>query len=86
MSLKDQFNEEVDTLRTMRDELALQIHLGAAEARERWEGLEKQWEHLEGRVRVIADAGQESLEEIEEAGRKLLDEIRDGYKSLRKLL
>ena len=73
-------------LATLRDELKLQIHLGQAEARERWEHLEKRWQHLEGRAHVLADASRESLDDIGEAGQQLIDEIREGYRGLKKLL
>ena len=73
-------------LRTARNELRVQVHLGQAEARERWEQLEKKWQHLEGRAGVLAGASRESLDDIEEAGRLLVEEIRDGYRALKALL
>lgn len=82
----EKFTEEIEDLRRVRDEMRVQLHLGKEEARERWEGLEKHWEHLEGRLKVIRDGSQESLEEIGEAARLLTAEIRKGYKNLRDLL
>jgi len=86
MTLKNRLNEEIDTVRTMRDELRLQIHLGHAEARESWEQLEKKWQDLEARAEVLAGASRESLDDIEVAGRLLAGEIREGYRALKALL
>ena len=49
----DRLNEELDKLRATRDELRLQIHLGSAEARDRFEKLEKSWQHVEGQVKTL---------------------------------
>jgi len=86
MDWNERLQREVDTLRTMRDELRVQVHLDRVEAQDLWEGLEKRWQHLDGKAHVMADASREALDEIEEAGEKLIDEIRDGYRSLKDLL
>lgn len=75
--------EELEGLRRLRDELRVQAHLGKAEARERWEHLEKRWEHLEGRLATLRRESREPLHDIGEAARNLLDEIREGYRHLR---
>jgi hypothetical protein len=38
--LGERFSEELKGLRELRDEFRVQMELGRAEARERWEGLE----------------------------------------------
>jgi BMFP domain-containing protein YqiC len=86
MALKDRFKDEMDTLRTVRDELNVQMHLAQAEARDRWDQLEKKWQHLEAKAQVVGEASRDSLDDIEEAGKLLLEEIREGYRSLKKLL
>jgi hypothetical protein len=84
--IESEIESELDSLRAARDELRVQIHLGAAEAREAWEKTEKGWNHLEGRLKVLGEATQESLEDIGGAVEMLADEIRRGYKHVRKLL
>ncbi len=86
MTWKDRLSEEIDTLRTIRDELRLQIHLGQSDAREKWEQLEKKWQHLDARVHLLADASRESLDDVGQAGRLLVGEIREGYRALKALL
>jgi hypothetical protein len=76
---------EIEPLRQMRDELELQMHLGAADARASFDQLEKRWQHLEGRMRSLREASKDDLDEIREAAKLLAREIRDGYQHLKKL-
>jgi hypothetical protein len=78
--------EDVEGLRQLRDELRVQLHLGKAEARERFEKLEGTWQHLEARLKVIREESSEDLGQIREAAGLLVGEIRDGYRHLRSLL
>ena len=84
--IESEIKSDLDSLRAARDELRVQVHLGAAEAREAWEKAEKSWDHLEGRVKILGEATQESLEEIGSAVGILASEIRRGYDHVRKLL
>jgi hypothetical protein len=84
--IEAEIKSELDSLRAARDELRVQVHLGAVEAREAWEKAEKGWSHLEGRLKVLSDATQESLEDIGGAVEMLGEEIRKGYQHVRKLL
>jgi len=88
--LKDQIESEIrseiESLKAARDELRVQAHLGAAEVREAWESVEKNWSHLEGRLKVVGEATQESLEEIGSAAKILAEEVRRGFEHVRKLL
>jgi uncharacterized protein YjbJ (UPF0337 family) len=83
---KDLMDDEIDLLRRGRDELRVQIHLGAAEARDAWDKLEKSWHQLEGRLKRIGQVGQDSADDVEEAAKLLVDEIKSGYKHLRDVL
>jgi SMC interacting uncharacterized protein involved in chromosome segregation len=78
--------EEVEGLQRLRDELRVQLHLGKAEARERFEKLEQTWQHLESRLKLIREESGEDLGQIREAAGLLVGEIRDGYRHLRSLL
>jgi hypothetical protein len=83
---KKLLKDEVSKLEQTRDELKVKIHLGAMEAQEIWEKVEKNWGHLEARIKVVGDATQESASEVEEAAKILVEEIKDGYKRVRKAL
>ena len=84
--IKKKIEAEIDSLRTLRDELQVQVRLGAAEAHDAWESAEKRWNHLEGRLKVLAEATQEAADDVGDAMRLLVDEVRDGYHQIRKLL
>lgn len=75
--------EERDRLLTIRDELRLQVHLAGAEARERFEKLEHDWRSFEGRMAVLAGIARDEANDVSDAARLLLDEIKDGYEHLR---
>jgi hypothetical protein len=82
----DRIHEEVEELRRLRDELRVRLHLARVEARDRFERLEKSWQHLEARLRRIREESREDLGDIGQAARLLVDEIREGYRHLRQLL
>ncbi len=83
---KDRVDEEVDRLRQTRDELKVQVHLGAADAKDAWSQLEHAWQKLQSRVKRIGDVTQESAEDVEDATKLLLDELREGYQRIKDAL
>lgn len=84
--IRARIKSEIEALKTARDELRVRIHLGAAEVRDVWESAEKSWSHLEGRVKVLAEATHESIEDVGAAIDVLAEEIRRGYQHVRRLL
>ena len=84
--LGERFSEELEGLRELRDEFRVQMELGRAEAHERWERLEEDWHHLEAKLQLMRNESRGELEEIGEAARLLVQQIRDGYRHLRSLL
>mgnify|MGYP001812620711 FL=1 len=82
----ERFSEELKGLRELRDEFRVQMELGRAEARERWERLEDDWHHLEAKLQLVRNESKGELEEIGEAARLLVEQIREGYRHLRSLL
>jgi len=86
MSLKDRIEEEAKELRTVRDDLKVRVHLAKMEADDAWEDLEKRWQHVEGRLSVLADAGHEVAEDVGAALQTVLEELRTGYEKMKKLV
>ncbi len=84
--MPDWLRSEVEGLRRVRDEVKLRLHLGAADARQAFDQVEKRWQHLEGKLKLIRQESKEDLGEIGEAAKLLAREIRDGYQHLKKLL
>ena len=79
------FEAELEQLRRVRDELRVQVHLGRAEAEALWEKLEQRLEDAEARVRGFASQAEEPVQDVADAFRHLIDEIRSGYQKLRDL-
>jgi uncharacterized coiled-coil DUF342 family protein len=83
---RGRFDDELDDLRRVRDELRVQANLGKAEATELWEKLEHRFEELEAKVKAKAKAAGEPLADIGDAAQLLAEEIRKGYRRLRDIL
>jgi CBS domain-containing protein len=84
--LRERFDQELDELRRLRDELKVRLHLGKADAKDTWERLEKRYHELEAQARRIAQRSEAPLHEMGDAARKLFDELRAGYRELRRQL
>jgi len=84
--LRDRFEEDIESLRTTRDDLRVRLHLGRAEVRDRWEKLEESWERVQAKLKLLRAESKESAEDVEAAARLLVDELREGYQHLRKLI
>jgi hypothetical protein len=84
--LQDRIKLEFENLRTLRDELRVKIHLGKAEARDKWETLESDWQHVETKIKALGHETKESAKEVGEATEVLVDELRDAYRRLRDLI
>jgi CBS domain-containing protein len=80
------YEEELQELRKLRDELRVQIHLGKAEAKDLWDQLEHRFIELEAKAKQIAQRMEHPIDGIGEATRLLAHEIREGYRTLRDLL
>ncbi len=78
--------DEMDDLRQLRDELRVQAELGRAELREFWGDLERRWYRLEGRLELARESAREDSQNVREAARLLVGELRESYEHLRKRL
>ena len=84
--LDDKLEEVLAKLKTERDELRVQLHLLAAEAKDEWEDVEKHWEHLESRAKRVGDAAADAGDDVAAAGKQLAEEIGNAYQRIRKSL
>lgn len=74
-------------LKRERDELALKVHLGKAEARAEWERLETQWNHLKAvKGPPIKEAAAETARGVGSALENAATELKKGYEKIRKIL
>ncbi len=85
-TIRQRLEEEANELRTIRDEIEVQMHLAKLDAKDRWAGLEKEWEHADQKLKQLRAAGREAAEDVNAATRVVLDEIRSGYEKLKGML
>lgn len=83
---RDRVQEDMEALRRVRDELRVQVHLGATEAQDLWERMEKKWHEVEAKAKFVAREAEEPLHDVGESAKQLLHEIREGYRKLRQAL
>lgn len=84
--ISDQLEKELDTVRGIRDELRVHLHLGGAELRDQWEKLDRGWQHLEGRMKVLGNESDEIGTQIGETLHILAEQLRDGYERIKALI
>jgi CHASE3 domain sensor protein len=84
MNIRDTIQKEVAELKTFRDELKVQAHLGAAEAKNTWLKLEAKWPELERRMQLLEDESSDAVQRMADATKDLMSEIRSGYNKLKK--
>jgi CBS domain-containing protein len=80
---KERLESELDELRRIRDELRVRLHLGRADAKDLWERLERRFSELEAHARHAAQRTEAPLQELGDAARHLIEELRSGYRELR---
>jgi hypothetical protein len=83
VSIQQELDELVSTLRRERDELHVQLHLARADARDEWNELEKKWERFQSKSATVATAAGAAAGDIGAALRILGDELRAGYRRVR---
>jgi hypothetical protein len=83
---KERLEEMVSSLKQIRDELKVQIHLGKAEAKDEWEKLEEKWQELKAHKETVAEAVEESAKDVGSALELVGGELKAGYERIKKLL
>jgi hypothetical protein len=48
--------------------------------------VEQKWDHAEAKLKVLGEEASDSAERVGEALQLVLDEIRDGYANIKKLI
>jgi len=80
------FEDEIETLKTLRDELRVQLNLAGKDARDLFAQAEASWQKLEGRAGIVGKESVGALRDVGEAAHHLADEIKEAYRHIRKLL
>ena len=83
---KSQIEETINALKQQRDELALQIHLGATEAKEEFEQTKEKLEKLSNDFAPVKDATEESAENVLASLKLVGEEVLTSFDRIKKSL
>jgi uncharacterized coiled-coil protein SlyX len=83
---RDQLEALISSLKQQRDELAVQIHLGKAEAQEEWDKLTAKLDELTKDYEPLKDAVAETAGNMFSALKLVAGEVQDGFERIRKAL
>lgn len=86
MPLRKDYDTLADRLKTERDELNVQMHLASADLRDEWHILEDRWDDFQHKLKRANRAASESADEIGAALELLGQELKEGYKNIRKAM
>lgn len=78
-TIKDALHEEMEALRTRRDELRVHAHLGRADLKDLWTDAETKWSRIEGEVKRLGQESKEPVEEMRMGLSDLMVQLREGY-------
>lgn len=77
------FDELVDDLRTLRDELSVKLHLGGKDLRDFLDQQDAKLVAAQNRIEAAAREVRATGPDVEKAARALLDEVRAGWERAR---
>ena len=83
---QNQLNDIINALKQQRDELALQIHLGKAEAKDEWDKVTAKLDALLADYEPLKDAASETADNVVSAMKLVSDEIWAGFKRIKSSL
>lgn len=86
MTLREDVDDFVATLKTERDELMLKMHLAKAEAKDEWDKAEQKWAQLRARGERLGKELKFASGEIAVAAKLLGEEIKEAYARIRRVL
>jgi len=79
-------DEMIDSLKQLRDELRLKIHLGSKEAQDQYDALEQKWDQMMKDSQPVKDAVSDTARGVGVAAELAADELKSGYEKIRDLL
>lgn len=84
--IKSSLGNLKSSIEKLRDEIKLKSHLGKVEVKDELEQLEKKWETFLAEYKPLTEEAGKTAENTGAALSLAADEIKAGYKRLRKLL
>jgi len=71
-------------LKKERDDVKLQLHLLNMDAKEEWNELENKYEAFKAKASIVTDVAEDSAGEVAEALKLVGEELREGYRRIRR--
>ena len=84
--LKHTLENTINELKTQRDELELQLHLGAADAKDEYQKAKSKFDEMLNQYAPVKDAVDESAENVWESLTLVGDEIKQSFQRISKSL
>jgi myo-inositol-1-phosphate synthase len=84
--LRQRIADEVESLKTLRDEIRVKANLSVKEIRDLWQDAEHKWSEVEAKRHALAQASVESAREVAAALEVLNESLREAYKRIRSKL
>lgn len=76
----------VKELKVDRDQIKVQLQLLSMDAKEEWDELEKKYEQFKTKASTVTEVAEDSAGEVAEAIKLVGEELREGYKRIKKSL
>lgn len=86
MSLQDDLQDMMESLKKQRDEIALKVHLAGLEAKDEWEKAEKNWDKFSAKAGEIYDDAVETTEEMVDGAKVIGEELAQAYQRIKQRL
>lgn len=74
--MADDLDKLLENMKTLRDEIRVQMHLAKAEMKDEWDTLESKFEDMEAK---LGDAAEETRQTVN----VIADELNDAYKRIK---
>lgn len=84
--VKKDYESIANEIKQERDGINVQLHLLNMEAKSEWDELEKKYSQFKLSTAKIAEAAEDSAEEIASAVKLVGDELNEGYRRIRRAL
>ncbi|GAA4084671.1 hypothetical protein [Zhongshania borealis] len=86
MSTKQNVNDMIEKLREQRDDINVKIHLANMEVRDEWQELEQKWGQLVDKTKRLNKEVEPAVESVHAAISLLGEEIKEGYRKVKRAL
>jgi hypothetical protein len=86
MTMKIEFENLLEKLKSERDEIKLKLHLASMEAKEEFEDADKHWDTLKNKAAEIADESKETSDEYIAKAKIIGEELKEAYSRISKRL